>query len=253
MEEKSMGKAGLLTLVIRSFYLQAGWNYESLQALGFAYIMSSAGRRIASGGEAARKFFERHLALFNTNPVLASYIIGATAKLEEEHARGKTSSAEIETLKSALAVPLASVGDRFFWASLRPIAGLLGVLTAGVVGGVGALVLLATYNTFHLYYRIKGVFRGYALGTGVVSEVARLRIPSFSHHVGWIGAFALGVLLVAAVHGWQLVWRREAVFVLPCVALASGLLPESLRKRITEIALVVGVVGLLLTAGGLLG
>jgi PTS system mannose-specific IID component len=253
MVEKSIGKPGLLALLVRSFYLQTAWNYESLQALGFAYTMAPVARRLAEGRKATREFFERHLTLFNTNPVLASYIIGATARLEEGYAEGRTSSAEVEALKSALAAPLASVGDRFFWAGLRPFAGLLGVLAAGIIGWWGALVLLLTYNAFHLCYRVRGVLRGYALGASVVSEISRLRVPRLSQHVGWIGAFALGMLLVIATHGWQLSWRREAIFVLPPIALACGLLPESYRKRITEIAIAVGVLVLLLTAGGLLG
>ncbi len=243
----------MLGLVLRSFYLQAAWNYETLQALGFAYVMSPVARSVAGRREASARFFERHLNLFNTNPVLASYIIGATARLEENHSRGEANVAEIETLKSSLAVPLAAVGDRFFWANLRPLAGLLGVLASGLAGVAGALVLLVVYNVFHLHYRVKGVFRGYLLGTGVVSEISRLRIPSLCRYAGWIGAFALGVLMVTTVHGWQSSWKREAALVLPAAALASGLLPESFRKRITEIALGLGILGLLLTAGGLLG
>jgi mannose/fructose/N-acetylgalactosamine-specific phosphotransferase system component IID len=253
MEDRSIGTSGLLRLILRSFYLQAAWNYETLQALGFAYVMYPVAGKVASGGEAAGRFFKRHLSLFNTNPVLASYIIGAAAKVEEEHSEGKVNAAEVETLKSALSVPLAAVGDRFFWANLRPLAGLLGVLASGLAVGAGALVLLCVYNAFHLHYRIKGVLRGYSLGTGVVSEVSRIRIPRLCQHAGWVGAFVLGILLVTAVHGWELSWKREAAIVLPSVALASGLLPASFKRRITEIALALGALGLLLTAGGLLG
>ncbi|UCF78620.1 MAG: PTS mannose/fructose/sorbose transporter family subunit IID [Candidatus Eiseniibacteriota bacterium] len=253
MARKRTERRHLLGLIARSFYLQTAWNYEFLQALGFAYVMSSVGRRVASGGRATREFLERHTGLFNTNPVLASYIIGGTARLEERHSRGETSGAEIVALKSALAVPLAAVGDRFFWAGLRPLSGLLGILAAGWLGAGGALVLLAVYNVFHLYYRVKGVLRGYALGAGLVSEISRLRLPRLTVHVGWIGAFALGVLMVTAVHGWQAAWKREAVFVLPSVALAAGFLPQFLRTRVTEVALALGALGLLLTAGGLLG
>jgi mannose/fructose/N-acetylgalactosamine-specific phosphotransferase system component IID len=253
VSEKSVGKSGLVRLVLRSFYLQAAWNYEGLQTLGFAYVIFPVARKLASGRAVAPDFAVRHLTLFNTNPVLASYIVGATAKLEEEHYNGQRSAADVEVLKSSLTVPLAAIGDRFFWAGLRPLSGMLGVLIAGKVGLLGAVVLLVLYNIFHIYYRVKGVFVGYALGAGVVGEVSKLRLMKMSQTVGWLGAVVLGILLVGATCAWKSGWKREALFLFPLLVIASGLLPESLQKRITEIAIAVGVVGLLLTASGVLG
>jgi mannose/fructose/N-acetylgalactosamine-specific phosphotransferase system component IID len=253
MCEKSIGKLGLVRLVLRSFYLQAGWNYESLQTLGFVYVMSAVARKLASGRSVAPEFAARHLSLFNTNPVLASYIIGATAKLEEEHYNGQRSAADIEVLKSSLAVPLAAIGDRFFWANLRPFSGMLGVLIAGRVGLLGAIALLVLYNVFHVYYRVRGVFRGYALGAGVVGEISKLRLMKMSQTMGWLGGIVLGIMLVGITCAWKNGWKREALFLFSLVTIASGLMPESLQKRITEVAIAVGIAGLLLTAGGVLG
>jgi len=253
VSDKSIGKLGLARLVLRSFYLQAAWNYESLQTLGFAYVMFPVARRLTSASAVAQEFAARHLTLFNTNPVLASYIIGATAKLEEEHCNGRRSAADIEVLKSSLAVPLAALGDRFFWANLRPFSGMLGVLIAGRAGLLGAIALLVLYNVFHVYYRVRGALRGYALGAGVVGEISKLGLMKMSQTIGWLGAIVLGIMLVGVTYAWKNGWKREALFLFPLVAIASGLMPEALQKRITEIAIGVGVVGLLLTAGGVLG
>jgi len=234
-------------------YLQAAWNYEGLQTLGFAYVMFSVARRLTSRKSVSREFSARHTTLFNTNPILSSYIIGATAKLEEEHEAGQRSAADIEVLKSSLAVPLAAIGDRFFWATLRPFSGVLGILIAGSFGLLGAVTLLVLYNLFHLYYRVKGVIRGYSLGAGVVGEIPKLGLMKLSQAVGWLGAVALGVLVIGAGYAWVIGWRREALFLFPLIAVATGLLPESFQKRITEVAIAVGAAGLVLTAVGVLG
>lgn len=253
MGERNIGRLGVVRLVLRSFYLQAAWNYEGLQALGFAYVMFPVARKLAHGRTVAAEFAARHLNLFNTNPVLASYVIGATAKLEEEYEEGRGGAADIVTLKNSLSVPLAAIGDRFFWANLRPLSGLLGVLVAGGAGALGAIVLLIVYDVFHIYYRVKGVFSGYALGAGIVGEIAKLRLMKLSETVGWLGAAMLGILLVVRAYAWKGEWRGEALLLFPLVAVASGLLPEFFQKRITEIAIAVSVAGLLLTAAGVFG
>jgi len=253
VDEKTIGRAGVAQLVLRSLFLQAAWNYEGLQTLGFAYIMFPVARRLTSGEAVPKEFLARHTALFNTNPILASYIIGAAAKLEEEHEAGLRSAADIEVLKSSLAVPLAAIGDRFFWATLRPFSGVVGILIAGSFGLLGAVTLLVLYNVFHLYYRVKGVIRGYALGATVVGEIPKLGLMRLSQVVGWLGAVALGVLVIGAGYAWTIGWRREALFLFPLIVIATGLLPESFQKRITEIAIAVGAAGAILTAVGVLG
>jgi mannose/fructose/N-acetylgalactosamine-specific phosphotransferase system component IID len=252
MPDKRIGRAGVLGLLARSLYLQSAWNYESLQAPGFAYALFPVGRKLSVDGKVPSQFAERHVALFNTNPVLASYVIGTAARMEEDVAAGRATGEDVATMKSALAVPLAAVGDRFFWATLRPFAGMAGVVVAGVAGMAGALVLLAVYNLFHIYYRARGVFRGYALGAGIVSEITRLNLVGLSAQLGLIGAFVLGMLFVTVGLSWSGGSFGPAFAVFAAAGVVVGISPDTLQKRITEIALVAGVAGFLLTAVGIL-
>jgi len=253
MSQKRIGKAGVLGLLARSFYIQAAWNYETLQATGFAHALFPVGRKLSEKGEVPREFAERHLALFNTNPIMASYVIGAVARMEEDVAGGRSSGEEVTAMKNALAVPLAAAGDRFFWATLRPLAGMLGLVVAGVAGAVGAIVLLVVYNLFHLYFRARGVFKGYALGPGVVGEVLHLNLVGLSAQLGLIGAFVLGVLFVAAGLRWSGGSLGPAFAFFAAVGVVVGLLPDAFQKRITEVALCVGGAGYVLTVLGVLG
>ncbi|MFH0777074.1 MAG: PTS system mannose/fructose/sorbose family transporter subunit IID [Candidatus Eisenbacteria bacterium] len=249
MRGARIDKLGLLGLVLRSFYLQSAWNYDGLQAQGFAHVIFPVGRRLSSESTVSRDFAARHLALFNTNPILASYVIGAVTKLEEEVKAGRRQASDVESLKTLLAVPLAAAGDRFFWANLRPVAGTIGVMIALFYGAAGAFALMAAYNVFHVYYRVRGVVRGYALGTGTVVEVSRLRLVQMSDWLGRCGAFSLGALLVTLSRAWGDAGNSEALVVFPAIAIVCGVLPESFHKRITEIALIAGALGVVLTAG----
>ncbi len=248
-----IGTGGVLGLLARSFYLQSGWNYQTLQAAGFAYALFPVGRKLSRAGGVPEGFAERHVAVFNTNPVLASYVIGAVARMEEEVAAGARDAREVGETKTYLSVPLAAVGDRFFWATLRPFSGLLGIVVAGAAGWPGALVMLALYNAFHLYYRARGVFRGYALGAAVVDEISRLNLVKLSDRLGGLAAFLTGVFLVSAGLSWSEGTFNPKFGIFAAVAVITGVLPQAFHKRITEVVLALGVLGLALTALGLLG
>lgn len=261
-EEATQKKASdldLIGLISRSFYLQAGWNYEGLQTLGFAFVIFPFLRKLGSRRTLDTESAARHLSLFNSNPVLTSYIIGATAKLEEERAETGAGGTTIETLKSSLSVPLAAMGDRFFWANLRPFSGLLGSLAALLSLAAnrfeyaGALLFLALYNSFHLYYRAKGVVDGYKAGGEIAALIPGLRFMRLSWMVGWLGAISTATLLAGLTYGWTNTWRKEALLLFPLIALGSGLLRERFHKRITEVAIGVGFLGLVLTASGVFG
>jgi mannose/fructose/N-acetylgalactosamine-specific phosphotransferase system component IID len=155
-----LGARRLLALLFRAFFLQAAWNYERMQSIGFAAALAGEGRRLAPG-ERARPFLERHLGYVNTNPVVASGLLGGTVRLEEDVARGGD-PAKVIRFKQVLAGPAAAWGDTLFWGTLRPVATAVGAVAALLGGWVGALVYLLGYNAIHLFYRSPA--GGYARG-----------------------------------------------------------------------------------------
>jgi PTS system mannose-specific IID component len=179
----------LLSLLWRSFFLQAAWSYERMQAVGLASALSGEGRRIATDPPS---FLQRQLGYFNTNPVLSSYVIGGLVRLEEHLARGQVGPEEVEQFKRSLSSPLAAWGDAFFWAALRPAATIVGVLGAVVFGFWGALGYLVTYNVFHLYYRIRGLSEGYREGRRIVEALGKSPVRSWSDGLRLAGLAALG-------------------------------------------------------------
>ncbi len=74
---------------------------------------------------------ERYLETFNTHPVMASFCFGALAKQEEKIAKDRSSDHVQKNLlrwvdtRRSLSITTASIGDRLFWGSLKPLTLLL--------------------------------------------------------------------------------------------------------------------------------
>jgi PTS system mannose-specific IID component len=240
----------MIPLLFRSFFLQASWSFERMQSVGWTAVLSGEGRKVAPGGK-AKDFLTRHLGYFNTNPVMASYLIGGVVRLEEEVAAGRASVEDVAKLKRGLTSPLASWGDTFFWATLRPAATAIGALVGLIAGVWGVLAYLVTYNVFHLFYRVRGIEEGYRYGPQVT---ARLSTSFVKMKVGWVrGA---GLLAAGALAGLSLV-RTDSLGSPVRLVIALMVIPAFLilRKRaglgawLGLLAIAVGLVYARLQAG----
>ena len=139
---KTSSPSTLVSMFFRSFFIQAGWNYERFQNLGFAFSILPALRKIYAPGERFNASVLRHLGLFNTQPYMAGFVIGNIVKMEEELA-GRPGDAEAEKkllgVKSALASGFAAIGDRIFWGRLKPLTTQLCIVVWLVAGFYGWL------------------------------------------------------------------------------------------------------------------
>lgn len=142
-----------LGLFLRSLHLQGSWSFKSMQSLGFFLALAPFLARRAKHPEAA---LNREMAFFNTHPLMASYLLGVAARLEEEGEGEKALAA-----RSALMGPLGAIGDGFFWATLRPLAVLLGVTVAFLDYRAGAIVMLLAWNVPALWTRWSLIGAGY--------------------------------------------------------------------------------------------
>ena len=106
----------------RSTLLLGSFNFERMQAIGFAYSMIPAIKRFYTNKNDQAEALKRHLEFFNTQPWIASSIMGVTAAMERQKANGEDiSSADITGVKVGLMGPLAGVGDPLFWGTARPV------------------------------------------------------------------------------------------------------------------------------------
>lgn len=237
----------LLAIGLRANLLQAAWNFERQQGIGWAFAIAPALRQLYPARDARLAKLAEHTAYFNTQPTLASLALGAAVRAEEEQvARGQADPASMARLKAALGSTLAAMGDRLFWFSLRPFAAAAGVLLAIVHPDQpwGALALWLIYALPHLGLRFAGVAWGYQAGPAVLTGPFRNRLENAVRWLAVLGCVLLGVAFATA-----LAPAGEPRPIAVQCALAGGLglglvTAQRARPSPTRWALALGILGL---------
>ena len=172
--------------IFRSLFLQSFWNYKKMQNIGMLFIMYPY---LDSLYPVKDKFFSRailrNLETFNTNPVMVSFCLGAVMKQEEILAKVTNNlpvfyaqEREWLSIRASIATTVASLGDRLFWSTLKPLSLIFAFAVLCLwqvpflndtanVEGLGIAVVLAAVLAFLAYNipvfvtRYKGFKLGY--------------------------------------------------------------------------------------------
>ena len=208
--------ADLARAASRSLHIQALLTPERMQGPGFAFALVPALRRLYPAREALAEAVTRHLGYFATHPVLSGIVIGAAARLEERSAAGEpVGAATIESTKRALMGPLAALGDSFYWLTLRPLSGIVGVLGLSALPLAGfpgpdwrvllcPLLTLLTYNAVAMPMRVSGVARGYEAAFQPAMLLRSLGLPEWNAALGATGAFVYGAVAALVIRSLDL-------------------------------------------------
>lgn len=175
-----------------------------MQSLGFAYAIEPALRRLYPDPAEYRERLHLHLDYFNTQPYLASFILGSAVRCEEERASGRNSGADVANLKNTLMAPLGALGDSFFWGALKPLSVLIAAAALMTGSWWAPLLFLVLYNSWHIWLRAELLLLGYQSGGDVVSLIGRYR---FTRLVRVFKAASLAVL--GGILGMAALWRPE--------------------------------------------
>ncbi len=238
----------LLQVLLRSFLLQASWNFERMQSLGLLFILHPALGRLYRE-EDLKLACSRHLEYFNTHPFMASPIIGAVLALEQGRARGEDSPLGVQEFKRMIMAPYAAVGDALFWGGLRPLAAGVALFFAARGSLLAPAVLLAVFNIPHFWMRGAGLLRGYVLGIRVVEVLQRRRLPDLALRAKEAAVVLLGGLsayiVFLGLRGEEVALGWGAATV-PLVLLLAWLA----RKGVSSLLLVLSVALVILLAAG---
>jgi len=190
----------LLRIFLRSFLIQASWNYRGMLNLGFLFTIRPGLSRLFEREEDRQAAALRHAGFFNTHPYMASYAIGATLAAEEEAIeRGDGDTQSVLRLKRSLCGPLGALGDNLFWGHWRPVCAVIGVLGAYLWGLWGPVLFLALYNVPHVGVRYRGLVTAYQDRKRFVDDLGGAlyrTAPALSER---LGAFFTGCLVVLFV------------------------------------------------------
>ncbi|MBT8403777.1 MAG: PTS system mannose/fructose/sorbose family transporter subunit IID [Gemmatimonadetes bacterium] len=191
---------GVLRAVqLRGMFVQASWNYRTMQGNGMAWAMLPVLRRASEERRAAA--LDRHAEHFNGHPYFDSVALGALSRLEVDEADPET----IRRFRAAIRGPLGALGDRVVWATAVPSFALLAAVLywMGVPGAVVAFVFLVAYNALHLAIRAQGFALGWEAGTAVGPRLRGLDLTGRAERFA-----ALTLALVGVVSGVLLAGGR---------------------------------------------
>jgi mannose/fructose/N-acetylgalactosamine-specific phosphotransferase system component IID len=175
---------------------QISWNYERMQALGFAYAMEPVLRKLFPKSEDYEAALKRHLIFFNTNPVIgAPLIIGSAIAMEEAGA-----PASAEGVKVALMGPLAGVGDTIVWALYNSIIFTIGAsmaLSQNILGPIFVIVMVAVPYTLVRWWQF---FWAYEQGKALATSLGSGALERVTEGATILGLIVIGGFIPSIVH-----------------------------------------------------
>ncbi|MGN1344737.1 MAG: PTS system mannose/fructose/sorbose family transporter subunit IID, partial [Traorella sp.] len=154
-----------------SFLLEACYNYERQQGLGFCLNMVPAIKRFYKTKEEQSEALVRHMAIYNTTPHVSGMIAGVAAAMEKEASENPEFDKEaINSVKVGLMGPMAGLGDSFFWGTFRIIASGIAISLAQQGSPLAPIVFLFVFNIPHIIVRYFGTKYGYMFGTKLMTN-----------------------------------------------------------------------------------
>ena len=238
--------ATLLRCCGRSFLVQASWNFDRLQNLGFLYQLLPGLRRLY-GDRVPADVLERYAAYFNTHPYLAPWVTGTVLRLEVDRQNGLAPEIDGPGFRQMVMAPYAAMGDALFWGALRPLAAVLALLLAIQGYLLAPLLLLLVYNLPHLLCRCGGLLIGFRQGLATVGTLQRLRLPDAAISIKEGTLILLGILCALLAErgcsdaGVAIGW---GLLLLPLLLLLAGLARRGVTSFVLVVTTTVGLLGL---------
>ena len=192
----ALTKQDRISVCFRSTFLQGSWNYERMQNGGYCYAMIPAIKRLYTTKEEQAAALKRHLEFFNTQPYVASPILGVTLALEEDRANGApVDDAAIQGVKVGMMGPLAGVGDPIFWFTVRPILGALAASFAMSGNILGPILFFVLWNVIRYAFLWYTQEFGYKAGTAITKDLSGGLLQKVTQGASILGMFVLGALV----------------------------------------------------------
>jgi mannose/fructose/N-acetylgalactosamine-specific phosphotransferase system component IID len=213
-----------LKMFIRTFFIQALWNYERLQNVGFVFVLKPFLDKICLNEDRRKAALLRHMGYCNTHPYMVGLVIAIVANIENKMADGscKEEIQEIDEVKMALYGPLSAIGDSFFGVTLRSAVSFVSVFMLIFIVKILnnrfqkynvliPLVFIVLYNVVHITVRYCLMFLGFRFGKKSICMLQQFKfILTFVRYSG------LAIALMALVLYLYLLLVTKAYDVFAC-------------------------------------
>ncbi|MDR2977745.1 MAG: PTS system mannose/fructose/sorbose family transporter subunit IID [Streptococcaceae bacterium] len=192
IDEKDLKKVWLRNI----FGLQWGWNYEGMQALGYAFsIMPILKKLYGNNKEKLIKALKVHVGFFNTTPIMSTLILGADTAVEEKF--GIDDEDAVIGLKTGLMGPFAGIGDTVFVAIYRAICYSIAAYLCLGHNPLG-LLFPFVFGLLLLWLRYRFLLIGYEQGSKVVSGLSG-SIKTLTDAASVLGLTVVGGLIPSVI------------------------------------------------------
>jgi mannose/fructose/N-acetylgalactosamine-specific phosphotransferase system component IID len=232
----------------RLFTIQASWNYERMQGIGFGNAAEPALRSLEGGrgGERYRAALARQSHFFNSHPYFAGIAVGAAVRAELDGEKPE----RIERLRATLGAPLGSLGDRLFWAAWQPVCVVLGLALVYLGLGVWAVAAaLVAYNLVHVACRWWALRSGWRHGMTVASALNAPLLRRGTMLATPLAGLAIGFIIPIAFVSHMVGNTRETFLVTAALAVLFVIIARLASTRISGSALAAIVLGATWVAG----
>jgi mannose/fructose/N-acetylgalactosamine-specific phosphotransferase system component IID len=194
---RELRKSDLRRSFWRYFWsFEVSWNYERMQALGFAYAMEPVLRRLYPEKDEYSAALQRHLAFFNTSPIVgAPLIVGSAISMEEAGA-----PASAEGIKVGLMGPMAGIGDTLNYALYNSIIFTIAASFALQGNWFGPIFALLFIAIPYFLVRRWQFFWAYNRGKAIAADIGRGLLEKITMGSTVFGLIVLGGFIPSIVH-----------------------------------------------------
>lgn len=195
-EKAKVTKKDLRRLFWRTMLgLQMGWNYETMQGLGYCFSIIPILKKLYKTKDEMKKALKLHLQFFNTTPAMTHLIIGSDVAMEEES--GISNVDTITAIKTGLMGPFAGIGDTVFVAIYRTI--IFSIASYMALQGTSLGILLAVIAAIAIWWvRYEFTIVGYDQGKKIALSFAS-QVKQLTEGAAILGLTVIGALAPSVV------------------------------------------------------
>ncbi|OHX32160.1 PTS system mannose/fructose/sorbose family transporter subunit IID [Bacillus mycoides] len=199
---EKLTKKEIRRVIWRSCQLDASWNFERQQNLGYSYAMVPIIKRLyTNDSKKAQTALKRSLDFMAITPQVSPLLMGINAAMEEENANNpEFDDSAITAVKTSLMGPLAGIGDSLIVGTLRIIATGVAIGFASKGNIIGPILFLLLYNVPGFLLRYYGLIFGYKYGAYFITNAEKTGImDKVTYAASVVGLTAIGGMIASYV------------------------------------------------------
>lgn len=187
---KVITKRELWLCGFRGLFMEGNFNFERMQAGGFAYSIIPALKKIHGDNKNdLAKSLKNHLQFFNASPKLFTFLLGTAIAMEENKEKPST----INVMKVAGMGPTGGVGDAIDHNTLMPLTLALGASIAIEGSLAGPFLFFILYQAVAKFVYFALLFLGYKAGTKAMVNMSD-STERLARAANIMGIFVIGAL-----------------------------------------------------------